>query len=199
MYREVRASYGVEVRGLYALLTSYGEHKPADFLVHSGSVHEDQYPGKAVALDVAVTDPTTHTSINTHHSDREPLAAAKARHQQKKGTHTRAERQAARDGTGPLPFEKAPIVMETSGAFSKFTQDWFKKLVRVDKAQQAWRGNGVYSSRRLRNLDWTWSANSFGSWHSQCISVAHARMQAQAVNDLIGECLEKDYPVAPNG
>mgnify|MGYP007071511272 CR=1 FL=1 len=126
-----------------------------------------------------------------------PLAAA--RHQQKKGTHTRAERQAARDGTGPLPFEKAPIVMETSGAFSKFTQDWFKKLVRVDKAQQAWRGTGVYTSRRLRNLDRTWSANSFSSWHSQCISVAHARLQAQAVNEMIGECLERDYPVAPNG
>ena len=89
--------------------------------------------------------------------------------------------------------------METSGAFSKFTQDCFKKLVRVDKALQAWRRNGVYFSRRLRSLGWTWSANSFSSWHSQCISVAHARMQAQTVNDMIGECLERDYPVAPNG
>ena len=188
MYSAVRANYGKEYLGLYRRLTSYGEHKPADILVHSGSVHQEEFPGKAVALDVAITDPTTATSLGLN-SHQKPLVAAVDRHNAKLNTHKAAQRQAIQDGLGPLPFEKAPIVMETSGAFSNYTQNWFKKMVRIEKAQQAQFGTGVFTSRRLQSLDWTWSANGFGSWNSQCISVAHARMQAQAVNDLIGECL----------
>jgi hypothetical protein len=111
MYKAVQANFGVEVRGLYSQLTSYGEHKPADVLVYSGSVHQDQYPGKAVALDVAITDPCTKTALNLH-SDQRPLVAASDRHGQKLSNHNRAVRQAARDGTGPLPFEKAPFVLD---------------------------------------------------------------------------------------
>ena len=162
MYSAVRANFGVEVKGLYRQLTSYGEHKPADILVHAGSVHQDEYPGKAVALDATVTDPTTITSLGLN-SHQQPLAAAASRHGAKLRTHKAAQRQATQDGLGPLPFDKAPIIIETSGAFSNFTQNWFKKMVKIDKSQQAWNGAGVFTSRHLRNLDWTWSANSFSS------------------------------------
>ena len=196
MYKAVQVNFGVEVRGLYSQLTSYGEHKPADVLVYSSSVHQAQYTGKAVALDVAITDPCTKTAQNLH-SDQRPLVAASDRHGQKLNNHIRAVRQAAQDGIGPLPFEKAPLVLETSGAFSNFTQNWFKKMVKIDKARQEWLGTGVYTSRRLRNLDWTWSANSFSSWHLQSIAVAHARLQAQAVDNMISECEHQDYWVLP--
>ena len=120
----VRANYGVEVRRLYRQLTSDGEHKPADVLVHAGSVHQDEYPGKALALDVALTDQTTITALGLN-SHQRPLAAAVSRHNDKLSTHRSAQRQAVQDGSGPLPFDKAPIVIETSGAFSSFTQAWF--------------------------------------------------------------------------
>ena len=187
MYSAVRANYGVEARGLYRQLTSYGDHKPADVLVHAGSVHQDEYPGKALALDVAITDPTCVTALGLN-SHQKPLAAAGNRHEAKLSTHRVAERQAVQDGLGPLPFDKAPIVIETSGAFSNFTQKWFKKMVKIDKSQQDWNGTGVFTSRRLRGLDWTWSANSFSSWHLQSLSVAQARLQAQAVNHMISIC-----------
>ena len=114
-------------------------------------------------------------------------------------THKVAQRQATQDGLGPLPFEKAPIVMETSGVCSNFTQNWFKKMVRIEKAKQAQFGTGVFTSRRLQSLDWTWSANSFSSWHLQSISMAHARLQAQAVNHMISECEHQAHWAAPNG
>ena len=198
MYSAVRANYGKEYLGLYRQLTSYGEHKPADILVHSGSVHQEEFPGKAVALDVAITDPTTATSLGLN-SHQKPLVAAVDRHNAKLNTHKAAQRQAIQDGIGPLPFEKAPIVMETSGAFSNYTQNWFKKMVRIEKAQQAQFGTGVFTSRRLQSLDWTWSANSFSSWHLQSISMAHARLQAQAVNHMISECEHQAHWAAPNG
>ena len=91
------------------------------------------------------------------------------------------------------------LVSETSGAFSNFTQNGLKKMVKIDKARQQWFGTAVYTSRRSRNLDWTWSANSFSSWHLQPIAVAHARLQAQAVNNMISECEHQDYWVVPVG
>ena len=89
--------------------------------------------------------------------------------------------------------------METSGAFSNFTQNWFKKMVKIDKSQQACSGTGVFTSRRLQSLDWTWSANSFSSWHLQSISMAHARLQVQAVNHMISECEHQEQWAAPVG
>ena len=98
-----------------------------------------------------------------------------------------------------VPFDKAPIVIETSGAFSNFTQNWFQKMVKIDKSQQDWNGTGVFTSRRLRGLDWTWSANSFSSWHLQSLSVAQARLQAQAVNHMISVCEHQELWAAPVG
>ena len=125
--------------------------------------------------------------------------AVYSRHNDKLCTHRSAQRQAVLDGRGPLPFEKAPIVIESSGAFSNFTQDWFKKMVKIEKSQQAWNGTGVFTSRRLQGLDWTCSANSFSSWHLQSLSVAQARLQAQAVNHMISICEHPEHMVVPHG
>ena len=70
-------------------------------------------------------------------------------------------------------------------------------MVKIDKSQQDWNGTGVFTSRRLRGLDWTWSANSFSSWHLQSLSVAQARLQAQAVNHMISVCEHQELWAAP--
>ena len=52
IYRALRMHVTVEVRGLYAQLTSYGEHKPADVLVPASVTGTD----KATALDITITE-----------------------------------------------------------------------------------------------------------------------------------------------
>jgi len=192
MYKDLHALYGVEVSGLYRQLTSHGEHKPADILVYSGSVHEKWHPGSNLALDVAVTDPCSQTALDAG-SSRTPLIAAKIRHDAKKNNHRRAEARATADNTGPLDFKKIPLVFETSGAFSKDTALWFQQMVNADTQQQREVGHAVWTNRRLRELEWTWSANSFRSWHSQRLAMAHARLTAKCINHMIGKCQAEKY------
>ena len=82
IYRVLHVHVTVEARGLYAQLTSYGGHKPADVLVPASSTGTD----KATALDITITDPTSKTTLDRG-SDRKPLVAAAVRHMVKLGTH----------------------------------------------------------------------------------------------------------------
>ena len=54
IYKALRDHVTVEVQGLYAQLTSYSEHKPADVLVPASATGSD----KATALEITITDST---------------------------------------------------------------------------------------------------------------------------------------------
>ena len=167
----------VEVRGLYAQLTSYGEHKPADVLVPASATGAD----KAQALDITITDPTNRTALHNR-SDKVPLKAASARHKAKLATHRAAVLEA---GAGGLPFTKVPLVFETTGAMGKETQIWWEGIRQLHR--EAREGLGP-TSRRETGMDWTWTANHFNTFWLQSISVAHARTQAESVIQWIGTC-----------
>ena len=177
LYRELGVHVTVEVRGLYAQLTSYGEHKPADVLVPASATGAD----KAQALDITITDPTNKTALYNR-SDKVPLKAASARHKAKLATHRAAVLEA---GAGGLPFTKVPLVFETTGAMGKETQNWWEGIRQLRR--EAHEGSGP-TSRRETGMDWTWSANHFNTFWLQSISVAHARTQAESVIQWIGTC-----------
>ena len=92
----------VEVQGLYAQPTSYGEHTPADVLVPASATGSD----KATDLDITITDPTNKTALGRW-SNRKPLVAAAVWHTVKLGTHTRALEEAGDQG---LSFTKGPCL-----------------------------------------------------------------------------------------
>ena len=75
----------VGVRALYAQLTSYREHTPADVLVPASASGTD----KATALDTTFAYPTNKIALDRA-SDRKPLLAAAVWHTAKRGKHKRA-------------------------------------------------------------------------------------------------------------
>ena len=97
----------IEVRGLYAQLTSYSQHTPADVLVPASAAGTE----KATALDITITDPTHQTSLQRG-SDKRPLVAAALRHKAKLGTYKKALEEAGDQG---FPFTKGPLALETTG------------------------------------------------------------------------------------
>ena len=177
IYRALHVHVTVEVRGLYAQLTSYGEHKPADVLVPASATGTD----KATALDITITDPTNKTALDRG-SDRKPLVAAAVRHTVKLGTHKKALEEAGDQG---LPFTKGPLVFETTGAMGEETQKWWKSIVEMEADQRI---PGAPQSRREQGLEHTWSANKFSSYWLQTFSMSHARMQAESIAQWIGTC-----------
>ena len=78
---------------LYAQLSSYGEHKPADVLVPASATGTD----KATALDITITDPTNKTALDRG-SDRIGT--------QSSWGHTR--KHSRRQGTKVSPSRRAP-------------------------------------------------------------------------------------------
>ena len=127
----------VEVQGLYAQLTSYEEHTPADVLVPVSATGLDN----ATALDITITDPTNKTALDRG-SDRKPLVAAALRHKVKLGTHKRALEEAGDQG---LSFMKGPLVFETTGAMGEETQKLWKLIVEMEADQRI---PGAPQSRR---------------------------------------------------
>ena len=110
-YRALHVHVTFDVQGMYAQLTSYGEHKPADVLVPSSATGSD----KATALDITVTDPTNKT-VSDRGSDRKPLVAAAIWHTVKLGKRRRALEEAGDQG---LPSTKGPLVVETIGPLGR--------------------------------------------------------------------------------
>ena len=174
----------VECRGLYSQLTSYGEHKPADVLVPASAVPDFT----ARALDVAITDPTCKSALDVN-SHREPLRAARKRHDDKMATFQKALDAA---GAAGLPFIKQPLVFETTGAMGTETQKWWKEMVALAHKHDKDRQGGV-RSRRQMGLEHTWSANDWSSFWLQRLSIAHARHQAESITQLIGASLPTRY------
>ena len=175
MYKSLHVDARTEVGGLYAQLTSYGEYKPADVLVPASA----SGAAKAQALDVAITDPTGKVAIQQR-SHRQPLKAAEKRHKDKMYTHRKALAEA---GAAGLPFTKAPLVFETTGAMGKETQKWWKEVCKMEKDQ---RGEGETTSRRELGLDWTFTANGFASYWLQSFSMSMARTMAESIIAFIG-------------
>ena len=174
MYRSCRIHVDVEVAGLYAQLTSYGEHKPADILEPASARGGD----KPRALDIAITDPTSKSSLDTN-SHTEALKAAHNRHVEKMGTFHRAE--AAAGGVG-LNFIKLPIVFESTGAMGEETQKWWQQMLKIEKENL---NEGAISRREL-GLEHTWTANNWSNFWLQRISMVLARHQAETVLQKIG-------------
>ena len=175
MYKSLGMDARKEVAGLYAQLTSYGEYKPAGVLVPASASDT----AKEQALDVAITDPTGQVAIQRG-SHKKPLKAAEKRHKDKMYTHRKALAEA---GAAGLPFIKAPLVFETTGAMGKETQKWWKEVCKMEKDQ---RGEGETTSRRERGLDWTFTANGFASYWLQSFSMSMARTMAESIIAFIG-------------
>ena len=89
----------------------------------------------------------------------------------------------AEAGAAGLPFIKAPLVFETTGAMGKETQKWWKEVCKMEKDQ---RGEGETTSRRERGLDWTFTANGFASYWLQSFSMSMARTMAESIIAFIG-------------
>jgi hypothetical protein len=184
LYRSLSISVEVEVRGLYAQLTAYGEHKPADVLVPASATPTGD---KASALDVSITDPTAKLALAAH-SYKEPLKAAHKRHTEKMGDHQKALEAAGDNG---LLFTKQPLVFETTGAMGAETQKWWKAMVKMAEKRDA--DMEDTRSRRQKGLEHTWAANDWSSFWLQRISIAHARHQAESISTLIGASLPARY------
>ena len=161
---------------VYICIYVYGENKPADVLVPASAMGT----AKAVALDIAITAPTSKTALESH-SDTTPLVAATARHKGKLSTHRKALLQA---GPAGLAFVKRPLVFETTGAMGKETQKWWESVKQLNRERHEFDPK----SRRLRGKQHTWSANSFSTYWLQSIAVAHARTQAESIRQWIGVC-----------
>ena len=174
IYRALHVHVTIEVRGLYAQLTSY-EHKPADMLVPAPATGTD----KATTLYITITDPTNKTAFDRG-SDRKPLVAAAVRHKVKLGTHKKALLEAGDQGH---PFTKGSLVFETAGAMREETQKWWKSIVEMEADQRI---PGAPQSRREQGLEHTRSANKFSSYWLQAFSMPHARMQAESIAQWIG-------------
>ena len=159
----------VEVRGLYAQLTSYREPKPADVLVPASVTRSD----KATALDITIKDPTNKTALGRG-SDRKPLVAAAVWHTVKLGTHKRALERS--------PLHEGALVFENRGYGA---QKWCTPIVEGEADQRI---PGAPQSRQEQGLEHTWSANKFSSYWLQTFSMAHARMQAESIAQWIGTC-----------
>ena len=129
IYKALHIHVSVEVRGLYAQLTPYGEHKLADVLVPPSGTGVD----KAEALDITITDPTTKTAIENK-TDKQPLKAAELRHNAKLGTNKKTVEEAGAQG---LPFTKKPLVFETTGAMGKETHKWWQSILTIEKEHLA--------------------------------------------------------------
>ena len=141
-----------------------------------GSSTED---GVAWALDVAYTDPTCATAIQ-HNSDKRPLSSAKARHTAKMATHRKALDAA---GAAGLPFNKKPLVFETTGAMGNEAQQWWTAVLKMEQAQRV---PGDPTSRRDLGLEHTFSANGFATYWLQSISLSYARSQAESIMVWVG-------------
>ena len=152
IYRALHVHVTVEVRGMYAQLTSYEEHTPADVLVPASATGTGT--DKATALDMTITDPTNKTALDRG-SDRKPLVAAAVRHTVKLGTHKRALEEAGEQGP---PFTKGPLLFETIGAMGEETQKWWKSIVEMEADRRI---PGAPQSRWEQGLEHTWSANKF--------------------------------------
>ena len=173
MYKAIFVVVGVECKGLYSLLTTHGGHKPADVLVPPSHTGTDKF----WAIDVTIVDPSLPSMVSGQRSHRVPLNAAKDKYRKKMNTHDKAVEQANRQNL-VLPFDKYPLVFETTGAYGKETLAWFNSMV------AHWKDLKMPSLRDL-GLDHTWSAASYESFWSQRLSMAQAQLQAEAAISLV--------------
>ena len=177
MYKSLNVGAEIEVGGLYAVLRSNGEYRPADVLVPVSGSNRD----RALALDVTITDPTTRSSLEKE-CDVFALRAAEQAHRKKMQVHERHERLVA---PTRLPFYKVPLAFETTGAMGKATQSWWQSVRELEADR---RGMGETTSRMQLGLEHTWSANNFATFWLQSISMAHAREQADSILLWVNKC-----------
>ena len=178
MYKSIKIPVEIEVGGRYSHINSQGESRPADILPSATAMGCD----KEQALDVAFTDPTAASAIRQG-SDTIPLKAAQLRHERKLYDFRQMMTEAARAGA---PIEKVPLVMETTGAFSKEMQVWWRGMVKLEQEQRA---DGAPMSLRDQGLEHTWSANDWSAFQLQKLSFTTFRMLAEAIIKKINQNL----------
>ena len=181
MYSAIDVCVGVECMGLYQLLTTHGSHKPADILVPAS--HTDN--GRAWALDITVVDPSLPSFLANQHTATVPLAAANLKYRSKMRSHTVATDQATAQGL-VLPFDKYPLVFESTGAYGKHTLMWFNDMVKHHMSLHL-------PSLRAMGLAHTFTANSFSSFWGQRLSMVQALHHAESVVHLLHESLPHVY------
>ena len=80
-----------------------------------------------------------------------------------------------------LPFDKCPLVFESTGAYGKQTLVWFNDMV------SQWKKLKMPSLRNA-GLAHTFSANNFESFWSQRLSMVQAQHHAEAAYSLMHVC-----------
>ena len=85
-----------------------------------------------------------------------------------------------------LQFDKVPLVFESTGAFGKYTMEWFNIMVARNKALRL-------PNLRVLGLAHTFTANSFKSIWGQRLSIVQAVHYAESVIQLRGESLPRAY------
>ena len=75
-------------------------------------------------------------------------------------------------------YEKVPLAMESTGAWGKGMQKWWKTMVlqRLEQLEE-----DPDKTRRLNGLPYTWSANKFGTYWLQRTSVTFQRHLAESI------------------
>merc|ERR1712216_736188 len=86
-------------------------------------------------------------------------------------------------GAAGLPFNKKPLVFETTGAMDNEAQQWWTAVLKMEQAQRV---PGDPTSRRDLGLEHTFSANGFGTYWLQSISLSYARSQAESIMVWVG-------------
>ena len=85
----------------------------------------------------------------------------------------------------PDPFDKVPLVFESTGAWGEHTVSWFNNMVRMHK-------NLGLPTLRMMGLTHTFTANTFSSFWAQRLSMVQAVHHAETVVLVSGESLPSE-------
>ena len=112
--------------------------------------------------------------------DKRPLVAAALQHKAKLETPKNALEEIGDQG---LPCTNGPLFYETTRAVGEDTWKWWKSIVEMEADQHV---PGATPIRQEKGLEHTWSAKTFSSYWVQTFSMAHAKIQAESIAQLIG-------------
>ena len=89
-----------------------------------------------------------------------------------------------------VEFDPVPLAFETTGAMGKMTQKWWNSVLKLEKEG---REQGEPTSRRMKGLEQSWSADNFQKYWLQRISMAHVMEQAESIDLWITKCTSVNY------
>ena len=177
--KEARRMYRTELAAIVSLdpcyiITTANRERGADLVVPA-SVHGTS---KDLALDFTVTSVDNKDIIRQGSANTQFKAADAAELRKMRQWEASLQRLNPPHTLASVPFEKVPLAMESTGAWGKGMQRWWKNqvLTRLEQLEE-----DPDKPRRAQGLPHTWSANTFGTYWLQRFSVTFQRHLAESI------------------